>query len=265
MKIKKKAKDSLDKVLELFEDPEQLPEAIAKTTFTDSNKPSSEWSHLNRLIMYANDTVDARGYKQWQKANRQVKKGANAFYITGPLTKTVEEENENGETEKKTILYGFRPIPVFALEDTEGEPLPEPDVEDEPPLADIVEALGYEINFEFFDGNRAYTDTENKEIKLSTEDERTFFHELGHAIHNEIVDGGLDGGQRADQEIVAELTAATICNLYGFEGYLEQSFDYIKSYSNGDVYEAALAYIKDVEEVIDYLFNELLEKEPATV
>lgn len=264
MQIKPKVKNSLDEVLELFEDPEQLPAAIAKTVFSDSNKPSSEWSTLNRLIMYAHDTVDARGYKQWQKVDRQVKKGSKAFYISAPMTTKVEEETESGETEEKIICYGFTGVPVFRLEDTKGEPLPEPEVSEDPPLKEIVEALGYELNYEFFDGNRGYTDPENREIKLSAEDKRTFYHELGHAIHDEITDGGLEYGQRSDQEIVAELTAATICNLYGFEGYLEHSYDYIKSYADGDPYQAAVEVIKDVEEVLDYLFNELTNKAKVT-
>jgi hypothetical protein len=29
--------------------------------------------------------MDARGFRQWQKANRQVKKGAKAIYILAPM------------------------------------------------------------------------------------------------------------------------------------------------------------------------------------
>jgi len=36
----------------------------------------------------------------------------------------------------------------------------------------------------------------------------TFFHELAHAVHHQLMPGGLKGGQHAGQEVVAELAPA---------------------------------------------------------
>ena len=54
---------------------------------------------------------------------------------------------------------------------------------------------------------------DSKKILLGTHDIQVFFHELAHAAHHRIA-GTLKGGQVPSQEIVAELTAATLANLY---------------------------------------------------
>jgi hypothetical protein len=68
--------------------------------------------------MYLNNTEDARGFRQWQQAGRRVNKGSKAFYILAPMFKKVEE---NGEEFQQ--LIGFRSVPVFRVEDTEGTPI----------------------------------------------------------------------------------------------------------------------------------------------
>ncbi len=39
--------------------------------------------------MLMNETEDARGFRQWEKVGRRVKKGAKAFYILAPVRKKV--------------------------------------------------------------------------------------------------------------------------------------------------------------------------------
>jgi antirestriction protein ArdC len=77
--------------------------------------------------MYLNETDDARGFRQWLQVGRHVKKGSKAFYIIGPVTKKITEKKslDSGEKvrEEKQIIAGFKAIPVFRIEDTEGEPI----------------------------------------------------------------------------------------------------------------------------------------------
>lgn len=138
MDKKTRIREAMETVLKAFENNS---EKVALAVFKGNGKPSDAWSFFNRLIMYMHDTCDARGFRQWRQAGRHVKKGAKAFYILAPIRKKIpvkvkkEEEkvNENGEVEvveiEETIyvdkLVGFKPIPVFRYEDTEGEPLPE--------------------------------------------------------------------------------------------------------------------------------------------
>jgi len=129
----------------------------------------------------AHDTEDARGFRQWQKIGRRVKKGAKAFYILAPIRKKVpvkirrevERINENGETEivevEETIyvdkLVGFKSIPVFRYEDTEGKPLPEENFNIEIPYEfnGIIEELCLKVETTAFS---SYYGTYNLKTKL---------------------------------------------------------------------------------------------------
>ena len=96
--------------------------------------PMIKWSMLNQLACFIAGTQDARGYRQWQRIGRYVIKGKKAIWILAPnmakIKKTHQEEIEvDGliETvereEEVQKLFGFKTVPVFRYEDTDGEPL----------------------------------------------------------------------------------------------------------------------------------------------
>ena len=58
---------------------ENDPEKVALAVFRGNSKPSDSWSLFNRLIMFMNNTCDARGFRQWEKVGRKIKKGSRAF------------------------------------------------------------------------------------------------------------------------------------------------------------------------------------------
>ena len=64
---------ALESVVKKFENGE-APQIMAKMLFDSAEKPCAGWSPLNQLIAGANDTADARTYKQWQAVERQVAK-----------------------------------------------------------------------------------------------------------------------------------------------------------------------------------------------
>jgi Zn-dependent peptidase ImmA (M78 family) len=84
------------------------------------------------------------GYKTWEEKGRTVKKGEKGIAILAPLIKEKRAEAgaENGDQtedflpdnpttkkyktdeEKEPVLYGFRTVYVFDIEQTEGEPIP---------------------------------------------------------------------------------------------------------------------------------------------
>jgi len=134
-----KVKEATQKLIELFKSG-NLPPAIARTTIrakAGHEVPSDSWSLGNRLLMLLAGTEDARGFKQWQKVGRKVKKGAKAFYILAPrMVKT--EDNTTGE--EKLVIAGFLSVPVFRYEHTEGEEIIYPDYSPPalPPLSDVA-------------------------------------------------------------------------------------------------------------------------------
>jgi hypothetical protein len=125
MPSQNQVKEAMDTLLKMFN--EDNLEKVAKAVFKGNEIPSDRWSFLNRILMYLNNTEDARGFRQWQEAGRFVKKGSKAFYIFAPMFKKFIEEKvlESGEIVKqeKQILTGFKGIPIFRFDDTDGAPV----------------------------------------------------------------------------------------------------------------------------------------------
>jgi antirestriction protein ArdC len=86
------------------------------------------YSFNNWLLIYTQrpDASRVAGFQTWKSLGRFVKKGERGIRILAPITRKVEEE-KNGATEQVLRPVGFRSIAVFALEQTDGEPLPQID------------------------------------------------------------------------------------------------------------------------------------------
>jgi len=248
-----RVKQVLDQLLDEFKDGSSIPEAIAYASFPIPNIPSAGWSLLNQLIMFYSGTKDARGFRQWKTAKRYVKKGSHSFDILVPrFSKKKDEETK----EEKTILSGFICGNVFRYEDTEGEPLDYEQIElPKLPLLEVAQAWGVSVtaipgNYEYY----GYYALDTKTIALATPEEKTFFHELSHAAHQQVL-GKLKRGQDPLQEIVAELSAQALCRIVGKDGdkYFGNSYRYIERYAKQmDItpHTAVLKVISDVERVL---------------
>ncbi len=234
------------------------PKALAVVTIPPrTDIPSAQWSLSNRILQFLADTSDARGFRQWQEAGRQVKKGAKAFHILGPKVRTVTETDETGQEVETSIVMGFFAISVFRAEDTDGDPLPyEP--ASPPPLVDVAEAFGLSVSYQAYASRYyGYYQGRSQKIVLATHSTQVFFHELAHAAHHRI-EGQLQGGQVPSQEIIAELTAATLAQLYCPEVNLGFSYEYVKRYaqkSQKSIDRACLAVINTVGKVLDEILH----------
>ncbi len=259
---KNRIREAMETVLKAFEDN---PEKVALAVFKGNGKPSDRWSFFNRLIMLMNNTSDARGFKQWQKIGRRVKKGAKAFYILAPIRKKVpvkirrEEEivNENGEVEvveiEETIhvdkLVSFKPVPVFRYEDTEGKPLPEENLSIEIPYEfnGIIEELGLKVETTAFRNYYGTYNLKTKTIRLASPELIVFLHELAHAVDDHL--HSIKGGQIAMQEVVAEFAAAVIASLMGYKTPLGNVKEYIEYYGFTELFKA----FARVERVVNFV------------
>ena len=254
--MNEKAKQALDKIIDLFKSGD-VPEALSITLLPRIEVPSAKWSICNRLLVLINDTMDARGFRQWQLVGRHVKSGAQAFYIICP--KTVQRENENGE--KGPVLIGFKAAPVFRQEDTEGKGLninhlPPPQL---PPLMDVVSEWGIDVSWKGYPGDSygRFSNMRNT-IELCTYDEEVFFHELAHAAHTKVL-GNLAKVDMWRKEVVAELTASVLAHLYGKRCNTGAHYRYIDTYAqkaNLEVYHACMAVVTEVGQCLDLILKE---------
>ena len=189
---KKSYKEVMDELLEQFKDG-SLPDAVARSYTAFPDVPCSKYSLTNRVLILSEHTNDARGYKQWQSVGRQVKKGKKAFYIFTPKIKIVKKKDESKKTldngqqkEKEKKCTGFRLIPMFRYEDTEGSEIPEhirPATL--PPLIDVAEKAGIEVNWSKTEhGEYGYFSPKYNSISLACDNPTVFFHELVHAYDN---------------------------------------------------------------------------------
>ena len=169
------ANTELEKIIRLFSTT-QLPDLCAKALINAPEKPSSKWSFGNQLLMLLTGTEDARGYRQWQDVGRHVRKGSKAFYILGPVfVKKHLESTDPTEPEEVEVLVGFRAIPVFRVEETEGAELPSYKPRDPPPLIEVAERFGMRVNYlRLSAGIYGLTDYERQIIALATEDRTVF-------------------------------------------------------------------------------------------
>ena len=257
MNDSEKAKVCLQRIVDLFK-AGNIPQALAVATLPPpSDIPSAKWSVSNRILQFLSDTSDARGFRQWHNAGRKIKKGAKAFHILGPKARTITETNEDGMEAEKVIVAGFFAIAVFRAEDTDGEPLPfEP--ASPPPLVDVAEKFGLSVSYQTFASRYyGYYQGDAKKIVLATHNAQVFFHELAHAAHHRI-EGELEGGQNPSQEIIAELTAATLAQLYCPQANLGFSYEYVKTYarhSKKSIERACLGVINTVGKVLNHILE----------
>jgi hypothetical protein len=230
------AEAAAQKVLRVFEDTNLLPRPLAQVFIRRKDSPHCrKWSWGNQLLVILNGFTDARGFKQWQEVGRSVKKGEKAFYILGPVTKKVTDK-ESGE--ERVIVVGFKGLPVFGYEQTEGTPLPtsDPDIEkwvNSLPLLDVAKQWGLSVGT--FDGEGTgflgrYLKSER--IDLGVKNLSTWTHELIHAADDR--NGCLkEKGQHWRSETVAELGAAVLLEILGLsqDADLGGCWEYIQHYA----------------------------------
>ena len=220
-----KANQVLQQVAKEFSQYDKIPQYIASAYIQCPEVPSAKWSTSNKLLMVLSETQDARGYKQWQEAGRYVKKGAKAFYILAPrqIKKTTKDDKDQDKEENITI--GFRVVPVFRYEDTDGKPLEEYKPKTIPPLADLAK-----IRYANSDhGELGSWSPSQQEITLSTEDPAVYLHELMHQYDK--TPRTVQKGQDPEREIIAELGACVLCRLYNVETKESNHMSYIASYA----------------------------------
>ena len=255
-----KAKAMLDGLVEKISE-ERVATFIRGRLFSDGVElPCMKWSLLNQFAVFMAGAGDARGYRQWQEAGRNVKKGAKALYILVPMIIGKKNGNEeaiksmdSGESEAESKLW-FKLMPVFRAEDTEGEPL---DYEirlkefdpESLPLIEVARQIGIDVQ-PALTGNAGGWYGDGK-IAMGSNSHRTFLHELSHAV-----DGILPGksSDRDLNEVIAELSSIFLGSMYGAQIEMENTIAYIQSWAGrGHVAFQLMKAVGRVEEIYRYI------------
>ena len=227
----------------------------------------NRWSMRNRLLAILQlaqrreslDDVHLMGFRQWEKYKRRVRKGEKAIWILAPVTRKIRDTDADGAVTEKTIVSGFKSVPVFNISQTDGDPLP--DLPLAPPAGEAspgtLEGLRNRVakaGFAYEEtvipdcqpqtgrGTLGYTSPTDHRIVV---DERlspaqkasTVAHELGH-VHCGHVDADYSEYQRhrGQMETEAEMTAYMVNRSRGMSRDAAHSFSpgYIASWSQGN-------------------------------
>ncbi len=213
----------------------------------------------------------AATFKGWQQVGRHVRRGEKGILIRQPVfTRKASEEPDELEAddakEGSGALRGFRPLYLFALDQTDGPELSAAspsDVSGAEAFPESVEqlrrvALGLpgqpvssltlrERRPELGDSPRAngWFDRATREIVVITEGRarpaifRTLVHELAHAL----LHGMDDHHSRPEREVEAESVAFVVCHALGLNTG-EYSFPYVATWATGSGADGALRAVE---------------------
>ena len=251
MKFQGKAENVATRIIEAFK-AGTIPKALSQVFIHRADEsPCRKWSWGNQLLVALSGATDARGFRQWQEVKRSVRKGEKAFYILAPCTKKIRDKETE---EERVIVVGFRGVPVFGVEQTDGEPLPV-DVENERfldglPLRQVADHWGLSVESYTGEGGRALGWYQHgKAIALGVKNLSTWAHELCHAADDRL--GELKGSTKEIREVVAEFAGATLLECLGQEtdADLGGAWEYILSHSGRQQGRAVQNCLKVVERV----------------
>lgn len=235
-------KARLEDTIRLFSSQE-LTKTVKVALIETLGKPCNNWSFYNQVLMVAQGTTDARGYQQWIKVGRHVKKGAKSIKILAPRMITKKEKDSDGIEHDEKIPIGFLAVSVFRYEDTEGKELEKFKPKEIPPLSKVAEKIGVPIEYDqlhcaygVFIHHINPEDTSRNKIVLATEEPEVFYHELVHAVQHHLFKD-LKGGQDPLNETIAELGSCVLASLYG-QDITNNAWSYIASYTKEKTPEA---------------------------
>jgi hypothetical protein len=277
--------ERMEKIITMFKNmtAEDLKTTIVKQYIDKIGAPCENWSLLNQVIVYRNQTNDARTFNAWRDLGNPVKAGERShIFVWKPISKTVKvydpkyfgtPEQERPENNKikwakldyklthneKQIGTNFGLQAEFGAEQTEKpESIKYPNVPKElPPLSNVLKRLGVKFVWGRYLGKAmgSYS-IGQKMVTMRTKDWLDFFHELTHAVQDHISSNSIKGGQDVDDEIIAEFTACVIANIYGIDT-TKESLRYMNQYyqDKEKTIQGINKNLKMIQTILDFIFT----------
>ena len=275
-----------------------LQDLFSSGQYADYLKTMSKfynYSASNTLLIYMQrpDASRVAGYGDWQKNfKRHVKRGEHGIKILAPCPykQKVEREQTGPDGRAVTVTEevtraAFKPVTVFDVSQTEGEPLPSlgvneltGDVEHYPDFFEALKQVSpFPVGFEAIPGGaKGYCNYAEQRIAINegmaeVQNVKTAIHEITHAtLHNYYAEKEKEvpPEQRKDQrtrEVEAESVAYTVCQHYGIETS-DYSFGYVAGWSSDKQtkeLKASLATIRETAagliDSIDGAYQEIVK------
>ena len=275
-----------------------LQDLFSSGQYADYLKTMSKfysYSASNTLLIYLQrpDASRVAGYNDWKdNFKRHVKRGEHGIKILAPCPykQQVEREQTGPDGQAVTVTEevtraAFKPVTVFDVSQTEGEPLPSlgvneltGDVEHYPDFFEALKQVSpFPVGFEAITtGAKGYCNYAEQRIAINegmaeVQNVKTAIHEITHAtLHNYYAEKEKEvpPEQRKDQrtrEVEAESVAYTVCQHYGIETS-DYSFGYIAGWSSDKQtkeLKASLATIRETAagliDSIDGTFQEIVK------
>ena len=258
-----------DKTKQAFERIEQgVKDVYTSNNFKQYLKMLTKFHDysLNNTILILSQKPDATlvaGYNSWKENfHRHVNFGEKAIQILAPYQVTVKvkdfdsnnisnlnEDSSIEDTEEKTIkITRFRPVNVFDISQTDGQPLPSlvhdlkgTSEEIKAIISSIEEISTIEIKYvptyedeTLVSGAKGYYHKSDDYIVVDDNLEdlqkcKTLIHEFAHSLLHKETDKSSN-----QKEIEAESLAFVICDYFGIDTS-DYSFGYIASYADGNI------------------------------
>ncbi|MFB8426482.1 ArdC-like ssDNA-binding domain-containing protein [Priestia megaterium] len=241
-----------------------------KDVMTGSGSQYKEWlkfissfhtySFNNAMLIFLqnpNATL-VKGYKDWRKLGRYVKKGEKAIKILAPIIsnkkekskeeKAEKQEKKKAEEEKNELeIKGFRYVNVFDVSQTDGEPLPrsitpqmlEGDSEElKQLLSEWISAIDIPVVFEDTGSANGYYHLVENYIAIhkdrsTMQQLKTLVHEYAHHLLHRKNGGEFNTVTTDIKESQAESVAFIVMAHYNFDTS-KYSFPYVAGWS-GDI------------------------------
>jgi hypothetical protein len=213
---------------------DRLTDGIAQLTSSDTWRSwlamqarFHNYSFANTVLIFGQHPTATRvaGFRTWRRLGRQVQRGQQAIWILAPVvTRRVDDQPDATDLESPTrTVLAFRAIPVFAEDQTSGEPLPEVCRRlsgDDPrglyeALVQVAHNVGFSVADHAFDSEtNGDCSPELRRIRVEqrlapAHRVKTLVHELAHGLlHGVPVERGL-------MELEAESVAFVVCHAVG--------------------------------------------------
>ena len=250
-----------------------------------------EYSVNNTILicMQRPDASYVAGYQAWKKSfKRQVRRGERGIKILAPCPYqvTVEQNKLDPQTQQlvteqvEITRAAFKPVTVFDISQTEGEPLPQLGVHaltgSVAHYAAFLEALRavspYPVVFaEITTGAKGYCSYKKGEIVIcegmsQVQTVKTAIHEISHAmLHAPVVgDSGASQGSSPDRhtrEVEAESEAYVVCQHFGIDTS-EYSFGYVAAWSSGRDARELKASLETIRQTASTLISDITHRLP---